>query len=792
MKKPSFTLVLFYQRAFRADFTSVCPIPNAIAKVFLQVQCGDDQHCKGIRQQLSDNNMAAVQESEAVQAESEGSGVPAVVPGCNIPPTTSTATSTASSGASSGANSGASSGAATGGEADRRTLLAVLNFLQRQGLKSAEEALRREAGFAAAAVTCGSGTPGGSSEPPPDVSSVLSAYRGGGDSTQYETYYAGLQSFVESALDSHKAELQLLLFPVFCHMYLELVYNEHTQATRPFFDRFHGYQESYYSDDLRLLGSLTRRDQLERNEVLQSFRASKFVIRLSREAYVSLRRHLTETHSTHLLVILQEHLYLDVYEGLPRARPHVTAGGLTGESRREANRAKVFFGLLREPDLEIPPDEDDEDAAGASGGSVTAGGSSAASGIVGADGGGTDDSKAKKKKPKKEVVGGKGKKQDPNAPLPNRIPLPELKDGERLDKVLALRESNRRLRLGPNTPPSICFYTLLNAYQGLTACDISDDAGLLAAGFADSSMRVWSLTPRRLRHVKQAHELALVEKAADDVLERVWDDRTSSEFKLLLGHGGPVYATAFSPDRANLLSCSEDGSVRLWSLHTFSCLVAFRGHARPVWDVAFSPHGYYFVSAGCDRLARIWATDHPQPLRLLAGHLADVNVARFHPNSNYVGTGSADRTVRLWDVLNGAAVRTLTGHKGPIHSLCFSPNGKYLATGGADGLVLLWDLNHGTLIAELTGHTDTVYALRFSRDAEVLASGAADCTVRVWDVAHAFEEVESEDFPPPSLAAPPDPLTGLSLGSYATKCSPVVHLHFTRRNLLLACGAYTS
>uniref|UniRef100_A0A8C4N9E0 Transcription initiation factor TFIID subunit 5 n=1 Tax=Eptatretus burgeri TaxID=7764 RepID=A0A8C4N9E0_EPTBU len=720
-----------------------------------------------------DSNMAAVQEGEAVKTESGASGAPAIVPGCNVPPTPSTV----------------SSGATTGGEADRRTLLAVLNFLQRQGLKSAEEALRREAGLAAAAVTSGSGTTGGSSEPPPDVSSVLSAYRGGGDSTQYETYYAGLQSFVESALDSHKAELQLLLFPVFCHMYLELVYNENTQATRPFFDRFHGYQESYYADDLRLLGSLTRRDQLEQNEVLQSFRASKFVIRLSREAYVSLRRHLTETHSTHLLVILQEHLYLDVYEGLPRARPHATAGGLTGESRREANRAKGFLGLLREPDLEVPPDEDDEDAGG---GSATAGGSAAAGGMAGADGGGTDDSKAKKKKPKKEVVGGKGKKQDPNAPLPNRIPLPELKDGERLDKVLALRESNRRLRLGPNTPPSICFYTLLNAYQGLTACDISDDAGLLAAGFADSSMRVWSLTPRRLRHVKQAHELALVEKAADDVLERVWDDRTASEFKLLLGHGGPVYATAFSPDRANLLSCSEDGSVRLWSLHTFSCLVAFRGHARPVWDVSFSPHGYHFVSAGCDRLARIWATDHPQPLRLLAGHLSDVNVARFHPNSNYVGTGSADRTVRLWDVLNGAAVRTLTGHKGPIHSLCFSPNGKYLATGGADGRVMLWDLNHGTLIAELTGHTDTVYALRFSRDAEVLASGAADCTVRIWDVAHAFEEVESEDFPPPSLAAPPDPLTGLSLGSYATKCSPVVHLHFTRRNLLLACGAYTS
>lgn len=51
---------------------------------------------------------------------------------------------------------------------------------------------------------------------------------------------------------------------------------------------------------------------------------------------------------------------------------------------------------------------------------------------------------------------------------------------------------------------------LLNAmflffyWQGLTAVDVTDDSSLIAGGFADSTVRVWSVTPKKLRSVKQA------------------------------------------------------------------------------------------------------------------------------------------------------------------------------------------------------------------------------------------------------------------------------------------------
>lgn len=46
-----------------------------------------------------------------------------------------------------------------------------------------------------------------------------------------------------------------------------------------------------------------------------------------------------------------------------------------------------------------------------------------------------------------------------------RVPLPELKDSDKLDKIMNMKEATKRIRLSPDSLPSICFYSFLNAYQ---------------------------------------------------------------------------------------------------------------------------------------------------------------------------------------------------------------------------------------------------------------------------------------------------------------------------------------
>lgn len=390
----------------------------------------------------------------------------------------------------------------------------------------------------------------------------------------------------------------------------------------------------------------------------------------------------------------------------------------------------------------------------------------------------------------KDPLLSKKAKNDPNAPPNNRIPLPELKDADKLNKITMLREAAKRVKLGSESLPSICFYTFLNAQNQVTCAEVSEDSSLLSAGFSDSSVHVWTMNPNRLKGMKSVSDLTTIDREADDVLVRMMDERSSQESKQLLGHSGPIYSTTFSPDKNYLLSCSEDATIRLWSLQTWSSVVCYKGHTFPVWDVKFSPHGYYFASCGHDRTVRLWATEYHQPLRIFVGHVSDVDCVHFHPNSHYIASGSSDRSVRLWDVANGACVRFMTGHKGPIHALAFSNDGRFLASASADKRVLMWDIAHGHLLAELKGHTDMIYTLTFSRDGTILASGGIDCSVRLWDVNKLFEEFDIEDLNISHTPTIKSNTENLMLGVYPTKTTMVLNLHFTRRNLLLASGSF--
>uniref|UniRef100_S4PAY3 Transcription initiation factor TFIID subunit 5 n=4 Tax=Pararge aegeria TaxID=116150 RepID=S4PAY3_9NEOP len=379
-------------------------------------------------------------------------------------------------------------------------------------------------------------------------------------------------------------------------------------------------------------------------------------------------------------------------------------------------------------------------------------------------------------------------KSDPNAPPNDRIPLPDLKENDKIEKSKALREAAKRVQLGPECLPSICFYTLMNSGQTAICADICDDSTLLAVGFNNSSIKVWTLTTIRLRGMKSADKLQDIDREAGDVLVRMMEEKDRDTCRTLFGHSGPVYKVAFDPFKTMLLSCSEDSTIRLWSLQCWTCIVVYRGHVWPVWDARWSPHGHYFASGGHDRIARLWATDHHHPLRIFAGHLSDVDCIQFHPNSNYIATGSSDRTVRLWDCLTGSQVRIMTGHKSTPFTLAFSACGRWLASGGGTGEIQVWDLSSGLPTAAIPPANDSpIHALAFSRDGTILASGSLDSTVKLWDFAVISDESLNEENGNGATAQKEDKFL---LRSYATKNSPIKSLHFTRRNLLLAVGSY--
>ncbi|XP_062112358.1 transcription initiation factor TFIID subunit 5-like isoform X2 [Humulus lupulus] len=171
--------------------------------------------------------------------------------------------------------------------------------------------------------------------------------------------------------------------------------------------------------------------------------------------------------------------------------------------------------------------------------------------------------------------------------------------------------------------PSVSFYTFINAHNGLNCSTIPPDGSLVAAGFSDSSLKIWDMAK-------------LGQQAVGSVLQGD-DDANPNEFgsnggkrpyTLFQGHSGPVYSASFSPMGDFILSSSADSTIRLWSTELNANLVCYKGHNYPVWDVQYSPVGHYFASASHDRTARIWSMERIQPLRIMAGHLSDVDITR--------------------------------------------------------------------------------------------------------------------------------------------------------------------
>ncbi|XP_027873592.1 TAF5-like RNA polymerase II p300/CBP-associated factor-associated factor 65 kDa subunit 5L isoform X2 [Xiphophorus couchianus] len=344
--------------------------------------------------------------------------------------------------------------------------------------------------------------------------------------------------------------------------------------------------------------------------------------------------------------------------------------------------------------------------------------------------------------------------------------------------LLALQDCIKKVREGPPSLTTICFYAFHHTEQMLNAAEVSPDSRLLAAGFDSSAVKLWSLRARKLKAKPHQADVSYIHLACDVQEEEVdEEDGCGSEVKMLHGHSGPVYRTAFLTDSSGLLSCSEDSTIRYWDLGSFTNTVLYQGHGYPVWDLDVSPCSLYFASGSHDRTARLWTFSRSYPLRLYVGHLSDVDCVKFHPNSNYLATGSTDKTVRLWSTQQGQSVRLFTGHRGAVLALAFSPNGKYLASAGEDQRVKLWDLAAGTLFKELRGHADSITSLSFSPDSSLVASSSIDNSVRVWDIRSAH-----------GGAPAADGSSGELVGQYVGNTSNVLNVQFMACNLLLVTG----
>lgn len=155
------------------------------------------------------------------------------------------------------------------------------------------------------------------------------------------------------------------------------------------------------------------------------------------------------------------------------------------------------------------------------------------------------------------------------------------------------------------------------------------------------------------------------------------------------------------------------------------------GHGGPVMDAAVSEDGQFALTGSFDNSVGLWSLDG-EDVEWLEGHDAAVKTTIFLSDTE-VASGGDDFAIKLWNLETGTA-RSLEGHQGQVAGLAHSPDGNLLASASWDGFVGLWNVEDGSLLAMLDGHGGVVNDVTFSDDGALLYSASADGTIRVWDV----------------------------------------------------------
>ncbi|TFK56981.1 TFIID and SAGA subunit [Heliocybe sulcata] len=653
------------------------------------------------------------------------------------------------------------------------------------------------------------------------------------DPTDKTEGFRELQAWVDGSLDMYRPEFRPMLFPVFVHFYLDLIQSGYKEAAVKFFSEFSPSLTPAHNNILHHLSTLLLPAHVQNDDLAQRFQNEKYTIRMSRSGFDLLIGWLTEGIGG---------------EGMG------TGDGFSGEKGKRGRSAvmrvvnnHLKFDVTASSATAVSPTAWEENTGllsslipRANGATSTATGAQAFNSAQGELKLGQvpmpEELRAEVERELRQKAAIENDhngiqydvhylraQQVPGLVTPSESDLlphpPTFKTIDVVREAEKIRDWRKKIRLEAaalkdleeNSPqaaatraralPSVCCYTIHDVPEGVPCCTFSQDLTLMAAGFAESYIRLWSLRDEGLKGMKSDFSLNKIRDKSS--LERV-RETTGPLSRKLIGHSGPVYSLSFDPMSGSvspprhLLSSSADATVRLWSLDTMTNLVAYRGHQNPVWDVQWSPTGIYFATASRDRTARLWSTDRANALRIYAGHLSDVDAVRFHPNSLYLATASSDWTVRLWDVQRGNTVRVFIGHQGIVSTLAFSPDGRYLASAGEDHAINLWDLGSGRRIKKMTGHTASIYSLAWSAESSTLVSGGADWTVRCWDVkgsgglpgkrengmvngTGALKSREEESIETTDLIA-----------TFPTKRTPIIDVQFTPRNLCVVAGPYLS
>ncbi|MCP9258042.1 BMA-TAF-5, isoform a [Dirofilaria immitis] len=159
--------------------------------------------------------------------------------------------------------------------------------------------------------------------------------------------FSTLLTHIDSCFDNFRAELSALIFPIFAHLYIQLIAEGRSLQAALFSEKFSRHVPSMYEEQTKSLTRISTHSQAANHELVQALTKNQFVVRISKSAIKQLEPFLTR--NSIVRDMMRDHLHIEAIDGSRiKSATEAGLGGILGQVGKQERRHKMFYGTIKE------------------------------------------------------------------------------------------------------------------------------------------------------------------------------------------------------------------------------------------------------------------------------------------------------------------------------------------------------------------------------------------------------------------------------------------------------------